>query len=222
MNAPHVDDELLEYALGLLDASQCEAVESHLRVCSVCRSEAKNAERVVDAMTKTEMTGEIALLHENASRERDASWEKIEPHVVGAARFDHLVGEVATLFDVSEGCARSALGRLDEPSFWIPGRREGLRFATIEGGEKHQGSLVGFLAMQPGVEYPHHDHAGKEEVLVLQGGYADTLGFEKWRGDSDERFPGTTHMLRALPGMECIVAAVLTNITKEEFLAAWA
>ncbi|MBP9112358.1 MAG: cupin domain-containing protein [Polyangiaceae bacterium] len=222
MNARHVEDELLEYALGLLDATQCNAIEAHLRACDACQSEAKKTERVVDAMTKTEMNGDNALLRESANTQGDTGWERIEPHVVGVARFEHLLEKVASLFDLTGSRVREALARLDDPSFWIPGRTEGLRFATIEGGAKHSGSLVGFLAMKPGVEYPDHDHVGKEEVLVLQGGYADSLGFEKWRGESDERFPGTTHTLRALPGMECIVAAVLTNITKEEFLSAWA
>lgn len=72
--------------------------------------------------------------------------------------------------------------------------------------DARSGRTVALIAMQPGCGYPRHRHRGVEEVLVLQGGYADEHG-EHRRG-SMVRYPdGSTHSPRALPGDCCVLLA---------------
>ncbi|MCB9916289.1 MAG: cupin domain-containing protein [Planctomycetes bacterium] len=67
------------------------------------------------------------------------------------------------------------------------------RAALAAGG----GEVVALIRMDPGCGYPPHRHLGDEEVLVLQGGYADELG--EYRAGSWVRYPaGSSHAPVAL------------------------
>jgi anti-sigma factor ChrR (cupin superfamily) len=65
-----------------------------------------------------------------------------------------------------------------------------------------------FIRMQPGCGYPAHRHVGIEEVLILQGGYRDSLGSHR-AGDYIVNEAGSAHYPVALEGTEdCIMLAI--------------
>ena len=69
--------------------------------------------------------------------------------------------------------------------------------------------VVALIRMEPGCGYPMHRHRGREEVLVLQGGYHDELGRYDV-GDFVVYEDGTTHTPVAVEDVEdaCVLLAV--------------
>ncbi len=73
--------------------------------------------------------------------------------------------------------------------------------------DERTGRVVAAIEMAPGHGYPPHRHRGVEEVMVLQGGYADAHGAH--RAPALVRYPdGSVHAPVALPGPPCILFAV--------------
>ena len=75
--------------------------------------------------------------------------------------------------------------------------------------DHESGRVVALIRMEPGSGYPMHRHRGREEVLVLQGGYRDEFG-EHRAGEFVEYEDGTIHTPIALAGSEpaCVLLAV--------------
>ena len=70
--------------------------------------------------------------------------------------------------------------------------------------------VLALIRMEPGCGYPRHKHRGDEEVLVLQGGYADELG-DYGPGQLVRYAPGTEHgpLATETPGGEpCVLLAL--------------
>jgi putative transcriptional regulator len=65
--------------------------------------------------------------------------------------------------------------------------------------DRQTGRVLALIRMDPGCGYPEHRHRGREEVLVLQGGYRDGHGsYEKGRFVQHE--DGSIHSPVALDG----------------------
>jgi anti-sigma factor ChrR (cupin superfamily) len=90
---------------------------------------------------------------------------------------------------------------------WRQTRYEGISLHVLR--RDHQtGDATLFIRMEPGCGYPAHSHRGVEEVLILQGGYADATG-EHRAGDYVVNEAGSAHHPVALDGPEaCIMLAV--------------
>ena len=58
---------------------------------------------------------------------------------------------------------------------WRTTRHEGIA-VHFYASEERSGRVLALIRMEPGCGYPRHQHGGREEVLVLQGGYRDELG----------------------------------------------
>lgn len=137
------------------------------------------------------------------------SWSRLQQRLSGGQRFDHLVPNVAALFDLSESAARKLLGRIDDESAWLEGPSAGVLLMPVHAGPRREGLVTTLLKLAPGAQFPLHTHGAHEEVLVLEGGYRDDQsGVEMWRGRLDERDEGTTHSFTALEGLPCVCASV--------------
>lgn len=123
------------------------------------------------------------------------------------ARFET---QVAELLDVGLEKARELLARIDDPNAWS---RElpGIAFLWVEGGPRVEGALRGFLHVDAGQAFPHHEHLGDEVSLVLQGGFEDRGRGRVFRaGDIDRMSGGTEHAFRALSdGPDLLALAVI-------------
>jgi anti-sigma factor ChrR (cupin superfamily) len=85
-------------------------------------------------------------------------------------------------------------------------RHDGVRIHFYACNEA-SGRVVALIAMDPDCGYPRHRHRGGEEVLVLQGGYADERG--EHRQGSRVSYPdGSAHAPKAMPGETCVLLAI--------------
>ncbi|MET0387527.1 MAG: hypothetical protein ABW321_16270 [Polyangiales bacterium] len=123
------------------------------------------------------------------------------------ARFE---SQVAELLDVGPDKARELLGRIDDPTAWSH-ELPGISFLWVEGGPKVEGALRGFIRVEAGVDFPHHEHLGDEASLVLEGGFEDRGRGRVFRvGDIDHMAAGTEHAYRALSdGPDLLALAVI-------------
>jgi quercetin dioxygenase-like cupin family protein len=111
-------------------------------------------------------------------------------------RFDHLLDEVAQWVQVGAERARELLGWIDEAIRWEPGPGAGISLLHLEGHIGLTNVIAGWVRVEPGEAFPHHEHLGREVVLVLQGWYVDDDGTEVRTGEVAEKAAGTEHGFR--------------------------
>ena len=80
---------------------------------------------------------------------------------------------------------------------WLPLHLEPSPKGEAEASQAKRPAATVLIRMAPGSSYGAHRHLGAEEVLVLQGGYADELG-EYHQGEHVHYAPGSTHRPVAL------------------------
>ena len=74
---------------------------------------------------------------------------------------------------------------------WVTGETPGVRTATLFRNAA-TGEYTALVEMQPGTDYPPHSHDLLEEVLVLEGVFADSEHTYR-KGDYVIRAPGAVH-----------------------------
>jgi putative transcriptional regulator len=192
--APHVEDLLPDFVLGLLGPTERVTVDDHLAGCAACREAATALSDAADAVA-------VEFGPANGRGRLDAA-------LAGAKRFEHFFDQVAAHFDISREAAQALLEKVDDDSQWSEGPAPGVRLMAVEAGPARAGLIAALLLLDPGATFPDHAHGAEERVLVLEGGYRCSTGVEMWRGEVDVRAPGTSHSFTALEGPLCLCASV--------------
>jgi len=134
---------------------------------------------------------------------------RLDTELAGARRFAHFHSQLQKLFDLPAPAIDALLARSEQADAWEGGLAEGVSLLTVEAGPGCEGCMTALVRLEPGAQFPDHEHGGRERVLVLEGGYRDSTGVEVWRGELDVREAGTSHSFTALPDGPCICASVL-------------
>lgn len=108
-------------------------------------------------------------------------------------RFEDLESNIAELLDLSDEQVRPMLLLVDEARSWEPGPRPGVELFHVSGGPAVRDAVTGFVRIQPGLEFPEHEHLGDETVMVLQGLIVDDSGAKHGRGAILRMPAGTRH-----------------------------
>ncbi len=200
----HVDSELPELVLGLLDEQARIRIAAHLAECEACTQHQNELLDVTSALDDS--LPAVSPSPELLSR--------ITASVSGPERFAHLFARVAELFDLPEAEIRPLLARIDDPHAWEPGPGPGVKLISVNPGPRAQHALTALVRLDPGATFPMHDHFGPERVLVLEGGYRENDGTQVWRGELAYQASGTAHEFHALEGQPCVCAAVTEFATE--------
>lgn len=88
-------------------------------------------------------------------------------------RFARFAETTARLLDIGLEQARAFLDRLDDASLFEQAF-PGAAFWWVDGGPRVADAVRGFVRVQAGTDFPHHEHIGDEIVLIIQGSYVDT------------------------------------------------
>ena len=117
--------------------------------------------------------------------------------------FDRLQG----LWGVEEAEVIATLARTADTSAWKRTPLRGVRVIDLglPADARRSAYLVRFAA---GLDYPKHRHTGPESVLLLEGGYRDSLGQVYGPGDLHVMEEGSVHGLHVHADAACICAAV--------------
>lgn len=191
----HIEDQLPDYVLGLLTSTEQAHIEGHLVSCEACR---RAAHTLHEAMQVTAVgLGAPAKVR-----------NQLDEALQGGRRFEHFVDQVAALFDLQPDAVRALLEQIDDEAAWQEGPGAGCRLIPVLAGPKCEGKIVALLKLDPECTFPEHAHGDEERVLVLEGGYRDSTGIDKWRGELDVRPKGSSHSFVAFEGLPCICASV--------------
>jgi hypothetical protein len=127
----------------------------------------------------------------------------------GPRRLDGYATSLARFFDIAEAAARQLLARIDVAEEWMEGPDAGISVLPVEAGPAAQSALASLVRLPPGVTLSEHEHVGKEQLFVLEGGFADSAGHVVWPGERLEMGAGTRHSMWGLPGPPCVCGALL-------------
>jgi hypothetical protein len=200
MNASeHIDARIAELLLGDVSDGERESLEAHVAGCARCNHELMQA---ADAFAA------LAL-----SLPAEAPPAPLRQRILDDAkppRFAGMIERVATLFDITVGKARALLDRLDNPAEWMPGPvPDSFVFMSDVRGPKLEGAFCGFVKMGPSITWPAHRHLGREQMLVLEGGFRQHDGVEVHPGDLHVMEEGSAHGFTVFDDETCISAAVI-------------
>lgn len=179
-NACGVTEQLFEYALDLLPASEAPAVEAHVSACPACRREMEALRPVVDA---------FVAWPADVLRPTVPLWERL------SAR---LGGEVP--IDAEPSPPRCWM----EPEWQEVGPGLFCKLLSTDT-ERHRVSMLVRLA--PGADCPPHRHAGVEELHLLDGELM--IDDRKlYPGDYNRAMAGTVdHRVWSQTGCTCVLIA---------------
>jgi hypothetical protein len=161
--------------------------------------ESDRVRRAVAAMAKTAAAA-------------DAPSELLRPlrgMLEGPGRLARFGEALARFFDFSEAEASKLLARIDVAEEWMEGPDVGISVLPVETGPGASNALASLVRLPPGVTLGEHEHVGREQLLVLEGGFADSLGHVVWPGEKLEMAVGSSHSMWGLPGPACVCAALL-------------
>jgi putative transcriptional regulator len=195
----HIVDRISDLLLGAVSDGEREALEVHVAGCADCARELMQA---ADAFAV------LAL-----ALPAEAPPPSLRARVLADARTPRLhamLDKLAALFDVSKQMARAMLDRVDDPNQWQPGPvPESWVMFVDSGGPRVAGAFIGFVKMGASVKWPTHRHLGREEMLVLDGGFKQDDGVEVHPGDVHVMEEGSVHGFTIFDDEPCISAAVV-------------
>lgn len=157
------EETLLTFASGEADLPHRVAIEGHLSSCAACRS----------ALGELTLPGASLLRGLEEERPPDRVWQQLLSRIGGpdrAAAVDPLAE-----FPLPAGAHRE-LPPVSELNLrwrraWAPGA-----YYMVLLRDAGTGSALLLGHMPPGKYFPRHMHPGREDVLVLAGGYEDKMG----------------------------------------------
>jgi quercetin dioxygenase-like cupin family protein len=154
----------------------------------------------------------LARLGKNATNEElqalanvESVWESIEPlssepgFVEESLRIFRLLRSsipysrfaplLAAALDIDLEVALAQLAEIDSAASWEPSPFAGVELYHVSGGPDVADAITGYVRIAPETVFPHHEHAGDEYVVLLDG----TLD----AGDGTILHPGRVHSMPA-------------------------
>jgi mannose-6-phosphate isomerase-like protein (cupin superfamily) len=129
-----------------------------------------------------------------------------------AGRYAGFAQRLADLFDLTHAEIRALLERIHSGPGWEATPLSGLRLFHLAGGPRAADADCGFVELEPGVSFPHHEHRGEECALVLSGCAEDSARGIALPGDWIHFTAGTSHSFRATGPVPLRVAVVHRGI----------
>ena len=79
------------------------------------------------------------------------------------------------------------------------------------GGPAVAGADTGYVELQPGAQFPLHEHVGEEITLVLAGTIRDPDGTTHGPGEEIVKGPGSRHVFIAAPAALALLLGASVN-----------
>jgi putative transcriptional regulator len=186
------EETLLALASGAADLTLRATVEGHLSSCAACRG----------TVGELALAGGALLRALPPEPPPDLLWQRVLARVSPAGQPGPPEGERHDPFaglPVPPG-TRQELPRLS-PLTWHTAWTPGARYALLAR-DPATGSFLLLGHMPAGRGFPRHLHPGREDVLVLAGGYADDRGHYE-AGEYTVYEPGSQHRPATEGDAEC-------------------
>jgi quercetin dioxygenase-like cupin family protein len=132
-------------------------------------------------------------------------------------RYAPFFGKLSQLWRMPTARVESALAGAADPKRWQLTLLRGLKTYEVALDDPARGRAR-LLRFAPHARFPQHQHAGTEQVLVLEGSFADDSGRCVRAGESQTMLPESRHELRILGDVPCVAAVLDTGI---QFTGPW-
>jgi quercetin dioxygenase-like cupin family protein len=187
------------FLASLLGAPPEENAQAREEFASVPPEELDRVRRAVEAMAQSA----------GATQTPDEVLRTVRGLLSRPRRLDGYTASLARFFDIDEAEARALLSRIDVPEEWMEGPDVGISVLPVAAGPRAQTALASLVRLPPGITLSQHEHVGREELFVLEGGFADSVGHVVWPGETLDMPTGSSHAMWGLPGPSCVCAALL-------------
>ena len=172
----HPEEERLAlHAAGQLRPLERVLVEAHLAFCTECR-----------AVLAKQLEPGGRWLEEQSAPPSEDLWRRLEERLGADGSPAWMSAE-----NLLPRAAQAELGPLLKEPKWRPLPFTGARFVSL-GKDADIDSELLMLRLDPARSFPWHRHLGREEVVVLGGGYTDQEGHFDL-GTHHLYLPGTEH-----------------------------
>tara|TARA_R110002096_G_scaffold42143_4_gene113673 strand:- start:101761 stop:102411 length:651 start_codon:yes stop_codon:yes gene_type:complete len=195
----HVESELYEYALQILEPERTAEVALHLRECRSCLL-------VLGAINDefAEVVVPAADIAPKASLR-----QRLLEDVSGIVPYARYLDDMAEMLLGSRGLLEGELRGLPHPKTWAEGPVDHCRLFPCEAGTTLRNVIRTLVLMESGSTFPDHEHLGDEHILVLQGSLLDEDGQLYRPGDKIHMAEGTHHSFKVPEGLDLIYFNVL-------------
>jgi putative transcriptional regulator len=184
----HVDDWMMDLALGTAAGPELVSVEAHLAGCDRCVTELAATREVLASLP-------LAL---PALPPAPEVRSRLLAAAQGRSRFAPFLKRIAQIIQLSLGETEELVTALDDPERWVPGPIPNVTLLHFSGGPALQNAITGFVRIAPGGVFPLHKHLGDETVMILQGCCRHDDGSVARAGDVVSMGVGSQHELTAL------------------------
>ena len=194
---------LIDFALGLLDAAERQAVERELISSPALQEELLAIEET--------LTEGVALSAEPVSPS-DHVRTKLLASLQPQTRFAGMLDRVARFFDVGIEQAQSWLDTVSTvpTTPWEAGPIPGISLLHLDGGPRVADAVnCGIVHLTPESSFPFHRHIGDEWSLIIQGSFQEPDGTLAQPGDLLHRAQDSAHEFRAASDEPLVFAVVL-------------
>lgn len=137
--------------------------------------------------------------------------ERLLESTTRAHRFPDLEAQVASLLDVDAETAARFLVDVDTAGAWSEGPAPGVALFHVDGGQRVQDAVTGFVRLGRDASFPEHEHLGDEVVLVLQGALEDSLGRRVEAGEAASMPAHSVHSFRVVGTRPLVYLAVIQS-----------
>ena len=153
------EDQLLEYALGLLSDAEMRTAEARLRDDPAARDVLAEVFEGL-AVLEGPMKGRAPSENEE---------DRLHRALGGIARFLPFVKELGLCFDLSMEGVHEALELMEATGPWQSAGVPGVEFVHFRAGPRLAGADTGFVRLAPNARFPEHEHRGPELTYLLEG-----------------------------------------------------
>jgi quercetin dioxygenase-like cupin family protein len=198
---PVNEGTLIQYALGILDARENQAIQRQIAASF----------ELQDELIMIKDTLQYISLAETPIAPSEHTRNKVLSSIHKKTRFDGFIARFAALFDLDQPTSQQLLKKIDTYSAntWESTVFPGVAIMKFPGGHKVTEATCGIVQVKSGTLFPAHEHQGDESNLVLQGYARDDKGNILRAGDLFHLPAGSRHSFRILGDESFIFAVVL-------------
>lgn len=199
-SAAHIDEHLVDAALGRLAPAVHATVTTHLADCTRCRRRFTAVhESLADLSLAQPKVAPPKSLRDNLLGGLDRS---------AALPYPGFARRLQRMYQFDEPQTQALLRMSADPARW---EDQGLiSLLHFDAGASLPGTHAGFMRLAPGVRFPRHRHVGEEHMLMLAGTLQEEdTGIIYHPGDSLRSTAGSEHAFSILPPHDGVFALLL-------------
>ena len=210
----HGVDNLHEYVLNTLEATEAEHVREHLRGCRGCVlalgtisdliSDAVVSDVVVSDQSVSDQVVSDAIVKPMQLTDFSSARSRLLDQITALGPYSLYRDEMAAILGGSKEALAQELEAMPHPDTWMDGPIPRCRLYGCTAAAGPRDAIRTLVLMESGSHFPKHEHLGDETVLILQGTLLHEDGKIYRPGAVLRMAKGTSHAFDVPEGLDLI------------------